>query len=505
MTRDDDLLSLSMCFEAARRYLGLRDRSTIVKNGLLSVMGACGATAVVLYEPETKDSRTFNPRSERGRPGISAQLTVTKRGIRQLLESPGPHKKTSAKILDAAIVKLCKREGFEVAMGLVGDEALHGILFLGPRLLGDAYRRENLTLALKLGDLLIRALRVTADEGAAKPRRRSAKSARQRLRQLREEEPSLCKIVGESRATLAVLEELIDYKDMDVPVLITGETGTGKGLVAQVLHELSSRAEESFEAVNCAAVPRELIASELFGHEKFAFTDAKVARRGVFERVSKGTVLLDEIGDMPLQAQTTLLRVLEEGEFCRLGSEQKQMCESRVISATNRDLTEAITSKQFRSDLFYRIRVLALHLPRLRERADDVPLLVEHFLKQIEDGGNSTPKPSKAFLARLSSLEFRGNVRQLRNLVLTAVARARGGERLLPDHLDESMIADHQAAILPNGASDMLTFEEAQRRYILEVLERTGGNRKEAARLMDIPRTTLNARIRKLWPDGGAP
>ena len=226
----------------------------------------------------------------------------------------------------------------------------------------------------------------------------------------------------------------------DATVLITGETGTGKELVARATHRRSQRASRPFVAVNCAAIPHELIASELFGHEKGAFTGALQRHLGRFERADGGTIFLDEIGELPSQIQVALLRVLQEREFERVGGRDRIRIDVRIIAATNRDLTAAVADGTFREDLFYRLNVFPILMPPLRERREDVPALVEYFVLLYADKAGKTFLPvDKQTLARLQSYPWPGNVRELQNVIERSVIVSDGGEFTLDESWSSSV------------------------------------------------------------------
>ena len=229
-------------------------------------------------------------------------------------------------------------------------------------------------------------------------------------------------IVGTSPALQPVLARVAKVARTDSTVLITGETGTGKELVARAIHRRSARASRAFVSVNCAAVPRELIASELFGHEKGAFTGATQRRLGRFELAHGGTIFLDEVGELPMETQVALLRVLQEREFERVGGSASVRVDVRVVAATNRDLQAAIEAGTFRSDLFYRLNVFPIAVPALRERADDIPLLVEYFIdRYARKAGKTIRRVNKRTLDRLRSYPWPGNVRELQNVIERSV------------------------------------------------------------------------------------
>src|SRR5262249_40772730 len=237
-------------------------------------------------------------------------------------------------------------------------------------------------------------------------------------------------IVGRSTALRAVLAELDMVAPTDSTVLISGETGTGKELIARAIHNLSARRTQSFVTCNCAAIPTGLLESELFGHEKGAFTGASVQRIGRFELANRGTIFLDEIGEAPLELQPKMLRVLQEHEFERLGSSRTLRTDARLIAATNVDLPEMVEAKRFRADLYYRLNVFPIHLPPLRERAEDIPALVRHFVRHYASRmGRRIKWIASSAMEALTAYSWPGNIRELQNLIERAVIRSRG-ERL---------------------------------------------------------------------------
>ena len=320
-------------------------------------------------------------------------------------------------------------------------------------------------------------------------------------------------MVGRSPAMKKVLDLVDKVAPTDVTVLITGESGTGKELVAREVHRRSRRAEMPFLAINCAALPDSLIESELFGHEKGAFTGAITRRRGKFEAADGGTVFLDEIGDMALGTQAKVLRVIEERQFEPLGSQESVRVDVRLVCATHRDLARAIGAGEFREDLYYRIRVIQIDLPPLRERPEDVEPLLEHYGNlfatkyQIEWCGFS-----EAAQTRLRSYPWPGNVRELRNLVERCVVLSIKGKldaADLPSELTPLEPDDHATAQSEEGLI-RLSYEEArvafEREYLLGALERHGGNISQAAAAMKIHRQTLQYKlkqlgIRKTWSE----
>jgi DNA-binding NtrC family response regulator len=278
-------------------------------------------------------------------------------------------------------------------------------------------------------------------------------------------------------------------------VLITGESGTGKELVARAIHETSER-KGAFVPVNCAAIPAELMESELFGHTGQAFTGAKQARAGLFESADEGTLFLDEIGEMPLAVQPKLLRVLQEGRARRVGADREREINVRVIAATNRDLEKEVSEGRFRGDLYWRLNVIHLHIPPLRERPFDVPLLVEHFVNKIaEKSGHAPLNVPPETLATLTAYSWPGNARELENVIERACALATGSS-LTPDGLPERVRSNGQSgAMIARARERRMTLRELEKEYIVEALRMTGGNKSRAAEILGIDRRTLHRKL----------
>jgi two-component system response regulator HydG len=313
-------------------------------------------------------------------------------------------------------------------------------------------------------------------------------------------------VVGSSPQMLALIERLKRIAPTDATVLIQGATGTGKELVAQAIHQNSPRKNKPFVALNCAALSENILESELFGHVKGAFTDASSDRVGKFEYANGGTLFLDEVGDMPMATQIKLLRVLESGEITRVGSNTPLKVNVRILSATNRNLEEAIASGGFRSDLYHRLKVVTIAIPTLRERAEDIPLLIEHFVKQFAKRHGKTIKGmTLAARMRLGGYEWPGNVRQLRNVIESMVV-VDCDETLDVDDLPLELEPAAAAGGAAPAAVDMQAglaalvgrpLEEVERLFITETLKLTGGNREQAAELLGIGERTLYRKIKE--------
>ena len=322
--------------------------------------------------------------------------------------------------------------------------------------------------------------------------------ARAQARLRREIPAANNRIIGASRP----MRELLDIisragRASSSNILITGESGTGKELVARAVHDASARSKNDFVAVNCAAIPSELVESELFGHTGQAFTGARAARAGLFEEASGGTLFLDEIGELPLNIQPKLLRVLQEGTIRRVGDSREKQVDVRVIAATNRDLEKAVANNEFREDLYWRVNVIHLHVPPLRERAFDIPLLVEHFLAKIAKKQTSVPHEiAPEALALLIAYSWQGNVRELENTIERAVALARGAVLSVEDLPARIRDASGQtSAILAAAQSKRLTLDQLEQAYILEILRETGGNKSRAAEVLGLDRKTLYRKL----------
>jgi formate hydrogenlyase transcriptional activator len=308
------------------------------------------------------------------------------------------------------------------------------------------------------------------------------------------------RIIGASEALQTVLARARKVAPTDSTVLIAGETGTGKELLARAIHMESRRAEGPFVSINCAAVPQTLIASELFGHERGAFTGALQRRHGRFERAAGGTLFLDEVGELPMETQVLLLRVLQEREFERIGGATPLPADVRVIAATNRDLRQAVEDERFRSDLYYRLAVFPLEMPPLRERAGDIRLLAEYFVRRCARMFGKTIRAiDSEALAQLGAYSWPGNVRELQNVIERSVIVCESETFTVdPGSLPGE---PPREIVLRDGWSVRSTLDEVQRDAILRALESCGwviGGPKGAAALLGLKRTTLQARMQKL-------
>ena len=399
-------------------------------------------------------------------------------------------------------VELARGDAFDVVLSDMRMPGLSGIEVL--RKLRDVKVDASFIVMTGFGtvDTAVESMKLGAVDFVQKPffrdellmRVRSAADRRQLARQVdllqRQNQPdaSLEALIGDSRAMTKVKDLIQRAAAAAGTVLITGETGTGKELAARAIHAGSSRAGKAFVAVNCAALTESLLEAELFGHARGAFTGAAGARAGLIEHAEGGTLFLDEIGTLSKGLQAKLLRALESGEVRRIGENDSRHIDVRFVAATNIDLKAATASGEFRSDLYYRVHVHHVHMPPLRERGGDVPLLVSHFLARSARGSTSSTC-SAAAMDILSAYGYPGNVRQLEHIVQRAVATARSSE-LTPDDLPEELLADPSSPA-PAEGTVAAARERAEREMIVATLARHHGEIGAAARELQISRTTM--------------
>jgi len=311
-------------------------------------------------------------------------------------------------------------------------------------------------------------------------------------------------IIGQSSKMLELYDLLEKVAPTKTNILITGESGTGKELVAKAIHYNSPRKDKPFVTLNCGAIPESLIESELFGHMRGAFTDAISTKKGLFEVADEGTIFLDEISELPLMMQVKLLRVLQDGEFKRVGGTEDIRVDVRIISATNKNLEEAVREKQFREDLFYRLNVIQVKIPSLRERKEDIPLLTSHFLKRYsEELGKQISQISPEALRVLVQYDYPGNVRELQNIIERAMALETSQEltaQNLSSYIEEQLPNKKRALDLeiPSEGVDLEKIvEDVERTLLLKALDRTKGIKKKAAELLHINFRSMRYRLEK--------
>ncbi len=370
----------------------------------------------------------------------------------------------------------------------------------------DFVRKEQLPFNLKV--VVDSALKAAAELRSA-----SAFAPQLTVEQHRED------IVGRSDAMQQVFKMIGRVSGSEAAVMITGESGSGKELVARAIHNYSARSNKSFLAINCAAIPDNLLESELFGHEKGSFTGAHTQRVGRFEQSDGGTLFLDEIGEMPLQVQSKILRVLQEGEFSRVGGNQTMRTDVRIVCATNKNLEEEVSRKAFREDLFYRLNVVRIHLPPLRQRLDDITLLAEYFLQKIANQKHRPPlKLSEESIRVLEAYPWPGNVRELENTMQRAAVLATA-DVLLPKDIPLGLPSPETSAE-PDSKSELPDKDRAiealfqiasedpsiellpwlEREFTTRAVQKTEGNQVRAAKLLGITRATLRKRLERNDP-----
>lgn len=306
-------------------------------------------------------------------------------------------------------------------------------------------------------------------------------------------------IIGKSRSMQAIFDMIRRISDTSSNILITGESGTGKELVAKAIHYNSPRKDRPFIPVNCAAIPETLLESELFGHVKGAFTDAKGDKPGLFEEAAGGSLFLDEISEFPMNLQAKLLRVIQEKEVRRVGSNKHIKVNARVIAASNQDLDDEVKRQRFRQDLFYRLNVIQIHVPPLRERREDIMPLAYHFLNKNREGTTKQVKGySESVLNLFLQYGWPGNVRELENVVERGVILSRGEEIVFEDLPSTLTGSRDDYAVLEKALERKLSIEELESEYITRILEQTGGNKYRAAQILGIDRRTLYRKLGQL-------
>ncbi len=376
----------------------------------------------------------------------------------------------------------------------IGNEVIGALS--ADRLFSDEVSlKEDVRLLSIIASMIAQAVRLR--QSAQEERQRLINENKRLQEELREKfKPS--NIIGESKAMHEVYDIIGRVANADTTVLLRGESGVGKELVAHAIHYNSQRASNPFIRINCAALPENLIESELFGHEKGAFTGAITMRRGRFELADKGTIFLDEIGDLPIQTQVKLLRVLQEREFERLGSEKSIRVNVRIIAATSRNLEELVNLRKFREDLYYRLNVVPIFIPPLRERREDIPLLIEHFLNKFNKKHRKRVSLPKDVLKTLINYDWPGNVRELENTMERFVVMSTGGNITasdLPLNIREQSIKRRYTVQVKTALPS--TIEEIEKTKIIDAMQKTGWIQAKAARLLGITPRQIGYKIKK--------
>jgi two-component system response regulator HydG len=404
-----------------------------------------------------------------------------------------------------AAMQSLRRKEFDAVISDLRMDGVDGLDVLEAARMADATRPVIIMTAYGSIDGAIEAVRRGASQYLTKPFKmeeaalmleralgeRGLRRENEQLRRVVEERLGFRNLVGKSTVMQQLYDLLERVSSISSPVLITGESGTGKELVARALHHGSPRNKAPFVAINCAAITESLLESELFGHQKGAFTGASDAKKGLFVEADGGTLFLDEIGELPLPLQAKLLRVLETSSVRPVGGGSERKVDVRVIAATNRDLGRAVTEKRFREDLYYRLHVIPIHLPPLRARRDDIPLLVEQFAARFHEQQPDQPvrEISTEVMRRLMDLPWPGNVRELKNAVERLLVLGRGKRIDLRDFA--AAVAEPLPEAMAGIASEIVPLRVLTRRYVEWVLEQTSGNKLRAAQLLGIDASTI--------------
>ncbi len=484
------------------------NNATISKLDLHALLNAVSAslrrvihheyTSLALFEPLTNQMRVLALDFPEGKGLIREEMIVpldgSMTGKAFRMRQPLVFDRAAMDEFDSPSSRLMRAEGVRsvVCMPLITHDRALGTLSLAS-LRDAAFQQGDVDLLAQVaGQVAITVENALAFQEIAVLKNKLAQEKLYLEDEIRSE-MSFDEIVGESPLLRSVLKQVETVAPTDSTVLISGETGTGKELIARAIHNLSPRRERTFIKVNCAAIPAGLLESELFGHERGAFTGAIAQRIGRFELANGGTIFLDEVGDIPLELQPKLMRVLQEQEFERLGSTRTTRVDVRLVAATNRDLSEMVAARSFRSDLYYRLRVFPLHMPPLRERQEDIPALVRYFVEKHARRMNRTVDTiSVETLDLLVRYPWPGNIRELENLIERAVIISPGPVLRVP-------LSEIKSTFEP--VADNLTLQAAERDHILKALDATNwvlaGPRGAAARL-GMKRTTLQSKMRKL-------
>ena len=395
--------------------------------------------------------------------------------------------------------------------GIAGVQTLQRALALHPDLsvlMMSAHSTVDVAVeAMKHGaiDFLVKPFQLNALAAAVERALATARTRRQIAVLSSDRRPAgaLQAIVGTSAAIEQVRTMVGRLSGSDTTtVLVEGESGAGKEMVARAIHFESGRRDRPFMQVNCAALPEHLLESELFGHERGAFTDAHTQKRGLFESAEGGSVMLDEIGDLPPGGQAKLLRLLENKTFRRVGGVTELKADVRVIAATNVDLEERVSEGRFRADLFFRLNVVRVVVPSLRERLDDVPALTAHFVARFnQEQGRNVRGVSPPAMELLKAYGWPGNIRELRNVIERAFILHAGPEEIRPEHLSPELrraqVQKPKEKLVPPVQQEGLVLDDVERRLIAEAMERSSGNQSKAARLLGVSRDTLRYRLKK--------
>jgi formate hydrogenlyase transcriptional activator len=489
--------------------LDLHDFLEAVSRALQRVLSH-DVVSISLYEPQEDQLRLYSLIFPGGHGLLQEGMTMPVKGtiLGSVLTSRKPLRVSSLSSDDIPpdVMEIVKREGLKsgaVLPLLVGNKAFGTLELVSMQ--EDSVGEEDMELLTQLAaQVAIGVANALAYKEIDDLKVRLAEEKLYLEDEIRNE--YFDEIVGESKALVEVLDQVRTVAETASTVLILGETGTGKELIARAIHNASPRSQKTFVKLNCSAIPTGLLESELFGHERGAFTGAIAQKIGRMELADKGTLFLDEIGDIPMELQPKLLRVLQEREFERLGSNRTIKADIRLIAATHRNLTEMVAEREFRSDLYYRLNVFPIKLPPLRERAEDIPRLVRHFAEKHASRMNKQiDSISSETMRALARWHWPGNIRELENFIERAVILSRGTTLNVPiSELQTSVPMSMAAAAVASSTAQSLTLEDSEREHILKILRETRGvlsGPNGAAARLGLKRTTLQGKMKKLGID----
>jgi len=495
----DSLLALA---KSSEELIAIEDTEKLfdyIIDAVSEIIG-CNQVSIMMFDPQAKRLKLMKIRGFKAQDYKAPRIELTNNVDQWIFEGGEVFALTEQGKNNFLIVfDEDERKYFdcELRIPIFAKGKLTGVLNLGKKSIGTEYSNEDITLLRILVNTVSFALeRILTSSSSYSPEQietifqDNSKSLNHLKIKRRVDDIDM---IGNSEAMKKIKFLIGRVATKDVTVLITGESGTGKELVARAIHQQSSRNAKPLVAMNCAALPENLVESELFGHEKGAFTGAHCQKQGKFEFANGGTLFLDEIGDMSLSTQSKLLRVLQENTFQRIGGNKTITVDVRVIAATNKNLSEEINKCKFREDLYYRINVVQIDIPPIRERTEDIPLLAEYFLKKYNNFyRKNINRIAKSALKRLKQYNFPGNIRELQNLIERAVIMEQGKEL----SLDFIPISPFSAKILQPQDSNG-TLEELEKEHIKRVIQQVNYNKSQAARILGIARKTLREKMQK--------
>ncbi len=468
-------------------------------DGMSEIIG-CNQASIMMFDPQAKSLKLMRMKGFKAQDYKAPRIELTNNVDQWIFEGGEVFALTEqGKNTFLIVFDEDERKYFdcELRIPIFAKGKLTGVLNLGKKSIGTEYSNEDITLLRILVNTVSFALeKIFSSSPISSPKQKGAliQEYSESLNHLKiKRRVNEIKMIGGSGAMQKIKFLIERVATKDVTILITGESGTGKELVARAIHQKSCRCDKPLVAMNCAALPENLVESELFGHEKGAFTGAHCQKQGKFEFADGGTLFLDEIGDMSLSTQAKLLRVLQENTFQRIGGNKTITVDVRVVTATNKNLSEEINQGKFREDLYYRINVVQIDIPPLRERTEDIPLLADYFLKKYNDFyGKNIKRITGRALERLIQHNFPGNIRELQNLIERAVIMEQGNEL----SLDFIPISPLSAKASPPKESNG-TLEELEKDYIKRVVQQANYNKSQAARILGIARKTLREKMQK--------